>query len=293
MAAAETPESGKNLEASEEDGEMEESDEVVLLKQPPQPVARDSATAYLEPYGYVAQGPTDWSHGFKLPEMSLEVTGYQRSGGHYYYNIQCELARQGEWHSPYLRWKVGRRLGHLRDSLHDLVKKELGASYGERFDKAHFAHSFGQHAVVRGTKGRLRNWFLRLAQCMNKKHLSPVVAATILQVLQAPDAATIKDKRGIGTSPSNPEVHPNAPGAGRISRGYGSDIGTPASNLALSGVAGDVDANPFGPAGGAAGWSEEEDAKNFGHEETNASNPFASDDVSFAESADDAAIESF
>jgi hypothetical protein len=156
----------------------------------PTPITRANVPAYLEIYGYAANSATEWAES-PVPQLSFRVNGHEKVGGHVFYQLECELSKPGQWHTPYLRWRTSLRLSLLRQSLHDLVKQEFGARYNERFSEAHFAHHstpLGQH--LPGSSERLDIWCGRLAYSVNQMETTPFVAATILRVLQAPEPSS-------------------------------------------------------------------------------------------------------
>lgn len=132
-----------------------------------------------------------------LPALTLHVCGHTKVDGHMFYDVKCALAEPGNWHSPYLSWRSLRRLCHLREGLHDPVKRSLGTAYREVFGNASFASSLH----LPGTSARLNSWFQKLSGCLNRKEMSPALTAAALQLLGAPDAAEAA-ARSVG-SPSS------------------------------------------------------------------------------------------
>mmetsp|Transcript_107176 Transcript_107176/g.301642 ORF Transcript_107176/g.301642 Transcript_107176/m.301642 type:complete len:258 (-) Transcript_107176:154-927(-) len=184
--------------------------DVPVLQELPAPVPHDRVVFFLEPYGYRAQDACKWSLWAPLPELEVNIIGHGKVGKHTYYQLECTLARPGEWHSPYLRWRCGSRLSHLREGLHDQVKRELGSSYREQFEGAHFAHSYG----VPGTTARLNSWCRRLAMTLNKKLVPPAIAAAMLQLFGAPSAGSFTCT--MHQSKADEESSAVAPGAGTV-----------------------------------------------------------------------------
>merc|ERR1712137_990821 len=137
---------------------------------------------FLEPYGYIARDSYDW-WGTAVPEIFLKVGSHSKSKGHTYYNVECAVCKPGQWHSPYLSWTAQRRLLHMRDCMHDVVKRELGSAYKERFAGAPFAHK----GAPSGTTARLSSWCRNLAENINAKSVPPFAVAVILRFLGAPD----------------------------------------------------------------------------------------------------------
>lgn len=169
----------------------EQSGFPALRDGPPEPVSREAVPRFLEPYGYGANTALEWGAA-AIPELSLQVHGHKKVGGYVYYDIECELAELGQWQSPLRKWTATRRLGQLREGLHNPVKNELGSEYRTKFQGTHFAHK----VAVRGTTSRLDGWCRKLAGCLNNKELPPVVASIALQLLMpdnsehgAPDEA--------------------------------------------------------------------------------------------------------
>ncbi|CAE8633297.1 unnamed protein product [Polarella glacialis] len=202
----------------------------VLLEDLPSQLERGEVPHFLSPYGYEAKDAAEWLQWKAVPELSLEVTGYKKVNGHTYYQVECALAKAGSWHSPYLSWRSLRRLSHLRDGLHDAVKRELGPAYKVQFAGVPFA----SRLAMAGTTARLTSWCRTLAYALNSKKAPPSVAATTLQLLGAPDAAEVEADLGRQDLPDelNPfseEVcnYPIAPPRKRRgpTDGSGSDVG--------------------------------------------------------------------
>lgn len=128
-----------------------------------------------------------------------------------YYRIECELAKPGQWNAPFLRWTAARRLGHLREGLHDPVKNELGSAYRTMFQGVHFAHK----VAVKGTTSRLDAWCKKLAGCLNAKELPPVIASTSLRLLlpgdHDPESVVLEPSDGNGAVVSGMEPATEAP----------------------------------------------------------------------------------
>merc|ERR1712217_626818 len=79
-------------------------------------------------------------------------------------------------------------MGHMRDCMHDVVKKELGSAYKERFAGAQFAHK----GAPSGTTARLACWCRKLAENINAKLVPPFAVAVTLRFLGAPDPVAEK-----------------------------------------------------------------------------------------------------
>lgn len=142
-------------------------------------------SAYLEPYGYEAAGPTEWaipspSRLGRPTKLYLKASGHIEARGHTFYLVSCSLRIPD--HSP-LDWEVARRLRDLREQLHDPVKLMLDKVYKWHFRGAHFAPRGG----LPGTTSRLQSWLCALADCINKNEASPRVVALVLSFLRAPD----------------------------------------------------------------------------------------------------------
>ena len=170
-------------------------DEEEFCELPPLLTGRE-VQAFLEPFGFLANTPLDWQKG-PLPELRIIIAGHSSSGRHLFYNVECTLWRAshagaGYAHKtedasltaqPWLAWRASRRLAHLRQGLHDLVKSHLGSSY-----KTYFCHvPFAQRFRPAGTTERLNNWCKRLAYCLSSRLVPPIVAANALRVLGAPN----------------------------------------------------------------------------------------------------------
>eukprot|EP00439_Symbiodinium_sp_Y106_P076244 s3271_g15.t1 len=95
----------------------------VLLRDLPATLTSSDLQPFLESYGYQAKSPSEWCSWKPLPELALRVCGHTKVDGHMYYDVTCALSEPGKWHSPYLAWRTLRRLCHLREGLHDPVKK--------------------------------------------------------------------------------------------------------------------------------------------------------------------------
>eukprot|EP00413_Alexandrium_margalefii_P013792 CAMPEP_0204539100 /NCGR_PEP_ID=MMETSP0661-20131031/16487_1 /ASSEMBLY_ACC=CAM_ASM_000606 /TAXON_ID=109239 /ORGANISM="Alexandrium margalefi, Strain AMGDE01CS-322" /LENGTH=237 /DNA_ID=CAMNT_0051545699 /DNA_START=35 /DNA_END=744 /DNA_ORIENTATION=- len=155
-----------------------------VLEELPQLLDRSKVLQFLETYGYIARDPHEWWES-PLPELTLQVKGHEKVGKHSYYQVDCSLAKRGQWHSPYLSWRSSLRLSHFRAGLHDCVKRELGdVSYKQCFDGVHFAHRLAPN----GTTARLDAWCRRLASTINAKQATPTLAAFALQLLGVPDS---------------------------------------------------------------------------------------------------------
>mmetsp|Transcript_21208 Transcript_21208/g.49332 ORF Transcript_21208/g.49332 Transcript_21208/m.49332 type:complete len:255 (+) Transcript_21208:85-849(+) len=157
-----------------------------VLDELPQPLQSSKVPKFLEPYGYVASSSLEWFQA-PLPELTIQVKGHHKAGGQTYYDMECSLAKSGQWQDPYLTWRSSLRLAQLREGLHDQVKRELGSAYRDCFDGVHFAHRY----APAGTTARLDTWCRKLAASINSKQVTPAVAACTLQLLGAPSGETI------------------------------------------------------------------------------------------------------
>ncbi|CAJ1358146.1 unnamed protein product, partial [Effrenium voratum] len=52
---------------------------------------------FLDPYGYKARSPLEWSEWKAVPELTLEVCGHSKVDGHTVYDVKCALAAPGCW----------------------------------------------------------------------------------------------------------------------------------------------------------------------------------------------------
>ena len=69
----------------------------------------------------------------------------------YIFGVHCELTASGSATLSF-EWDVQRRLGQLRDSLHNVVKSELCKKYAEFFGDAPFAKRGGLGGTVEAEK---------------------------------------------------------------------------------------------------------------------------------------------
>lgn len=140
----------------------------------------EQVKAFLEPLGYAVTNETNWSRpASEQPQIVCGVVGHTEFGGHTQYEFKCELAGGPARH---LTWATIRRLAHMREGVHDLVKSELQGKYDAFFGKTPFAH----YMAPAGTTERLHAWMRSLASCINAGAVSPRCAANILCVLDAP-----------------------------------------------------------------------------------------------------------
>lgn len=137
---------------------------------------------FLRLYGFLADNMQLWgSHTADLPVARFRVRVHTELNGHTAYLIECGLTHQGRA-EPGITWSTTMRLSHIRRDLHDFIKAWLGFDYARHFGVTPFAHHLG----LPGTTSRLHAWFQTLAACMAAGELSPVLAAHVLQVLDAP-----------------------------------------------------------------------------------------------------------
>mmetsp|Transcript_102409 Transcript_102409/g.319027 ORF Transcript_102409/g.319027 Transcript_102409/m.319027 type:complete len:360 (-) Transcript_102409:134-1213(-) len=156
----------------------------------PEPLADLDVPVFLRPYGYSATSHMSWGRQ-QPPELAIQVSHHSTIGKHTYYHLECTLTRVREPEEK-RAWKVSRRLAHLREGLHDPLKRALGSSYQTYFSGVHFAH----HLRPSGTTSRLDSWCRRLAHCITAKLAPPEIAAAALRVLAAPTLAERSEQGG-------------------------------------------------------------------------------------------------
>ena len=128
--------------------------------------------------------------GTEQPELLVDVTGHTDQPNSSWlpgqekeeYSLSCKLKWDSPTDSRVLEWKTKMKLTGMRSRLHDNVKKEMGAEYGEHFQDTRFAH----HGGVPGTTTRLRKWFQTLSGLANQGHLKTELLALLLQELEIP-----------------------------------------------------------------------------------------------------------
>jgi hypothetical protein len=151
---------------------------------------KDDTTGYLEDYGFSVASKTQWRANAgafcNKPVLRLKLDGHSEQDGHTYYNVKCHFF--SEKRDIHYDWTCKRRLGHLREDLHDRVKEDLGKNYEEFFSQAPFARRGG----LSGTTGRLQNWLETLASCVNEQHVSPSFVMHLLQFFGTPVAPKTK-----------------------------------------------------------------------------------------------------
>jgi len=188
----------------------------------PEPLADLDVPVFLRPYGYSATSHMSWGRQ-QPPELAIQVSHHSTIGKHTYYHLECTLTRVREPEEK-RAWKVSRRLAHLREGLHDPLKRALGSSYQTYFSGVHFAH----HLRPSGTTSRLDSWCRRLAHCITAKLAPPEIAAAALRVLAAPTLAERSEQGGNrgGTGNADPparvlEIAGLTSGSGPIGRRQG------------------------------------------------------------------------
>jgi len=154
----------------------------------PEPLAPVDVPQFLEPYGYFASSHLLW-RAHQPPELTLQVTSHCTIGKHTYYHLDCTLAKATGSSEDKYSWQAARRLAHLREGLHDPLKRSLGSSYQTYFCGVHFA----RHLRPAGTTARLDTWCRRLAYCITSKLAPPEIAAAMLRVLGAPILVPLDD----------------------------------------------------------------------------------------------------
>jgi len=127
---------------------------------------------------------TDQMQDQQRPKIDIRVTGHHEENRHTWYHVEMNLAIQG---TRSLKWKVARRLVHLRLELHDCVKNNLGQNYSKCFASTPFAHKGG----LRGTTARLNAWCASLASCMNQFACSPKLVMLVLNFLEVPEPPSV------------------------------------------------------------------------------------------------------
>lgn len=181
---------------------MASSQGAVASPKGPTLMERSEVPDYLRQYGYMALSACEWYQATTSPELHLAVAGHVKAHGHTVYNVECSLAKAGEWHSPFLQWRSQRRLSELREGLHDPVKVGLMGGYVAHFSQAPFAAK----GHLPGTTSRLDLWCKRLAMVLNQRQAQPYLMAQALRLLEAPDMADLSN------NPFNADVFEVDPG---------------------------------------------------------------------------------
>jgi len=135
---------------------------------------------FVEPYGYAVTNESNWAKvPAEQPRLQIRLAGHSEFGAHTQYEIQCELH---DTTGGVLLWATIRRLVHLREGVHDPVKKELQSRYDNFFGKTPFAH----HTGPSGTTERLGSWLDSLSKCINGGVLSPYLVVAVFRALDGP-----------------------------------------------------------------------------------------------------------
>lgn len=145
---------------------------------------------YLICFGHEATSGSQWNEAHlervrENNQLVLEVAlvGSDRVDGHTWYVLECAL-----W-KPMVdfgraEWQIHRRLTHMREGLHDVIKEQMGLEqYARHFGSTPFAQRGGFWG---GTEERLRSWCQNLARCVNSGEAPPAVTATALRFFGAP-----------------------------------------------------------------------------------------------------------
>eukprot|EP00933_Yihiella_yeosuensis_P053980 TRINITY_DN52302_c0_g1_i1.p1 TRINITY_DN52302_c0_g1~~TRINITY_DN52302_c0_g1_i1.p1 ORF type:complete len:187 (-),score=20.92 TRINITY_DN52302_c0_g1_i1:116-619(-) len=156
-------------------------------------------------FGYRVLTSRNWAEDettiARGPSVAFSVDHHFERGGHTWYIVKCKLrlpAEKGdkEDHTASsssssstsqsretLDWEAPRRLLQLRSYLHDPVKFNFEASeYNDFFGSTPFAHTLAPS----GTTARLSGWLSSLATAINKRDVSPAMAALTLSFLHVP-----------------------------------------------------------------------------------------------------------
>lgn len=144
---------------------------------------------YLEAFGYHATDQKTWqgaksptasaSPPSEWPVLTIEVPGHIEQEGHTWYQVDCNFQMPD---AEKLTWRSQKRLGQLREELHDALKSQLGAEYAGVFAKTPFALKGG----LPGTTSRLHCWMGALASFINSGKATPALVGLVLQYVEAP-----------------------------------------------------------------------------------------------------------
>lgn len=138
--------------------------------------AREDVSKYLRSCGYERR-----SEDGAWPELEIAVRGHEEVSGHTWYKLDCAIVREG---FPRVEWQAIKRLVHLREGLHDAVKRALGeARFAEFFARTPFALRGGPP----GTTGRLFAWCNALARMVSLDELAEETVALVLRFVEAPE----------------------------------------------------------------------------------------------------------
>lgn len=157
-----------------------------MPQDPPAPMLDAEVPSYVQPYGYTALGPLQWQElttGAARPTLSLKIVGHTEIEDHTFYQVKCGLEAPPNLS---LKWRVARRLVHLREGLHDVLQGSLGEGYDAVFGEARFARRGGPP----GTSARLEAWLDKLADHVNDGRASPATVALVLNFCEAPKPPT-------------------------------------------------------------------------------------------------------
>jgi len=154
-----------------------------------EPLPEIAVPAFLESYGYAAKDLDTWvsAADARALRVKLKVNGHKEYAGFTMYIVKCELADARLSSPKAVAWEVRRRLSHLRQDVHDVVKKSLGErAYLHWFSSTPFAY----HGGLPGTTARLSAWLGRLADVINEGGLTPRMVARVLNYIEAPSPET-------------------------------------------------------------------------------------------------------
>eukprot|EP00931_Biecheleriopsis_adriatica_P026659 TRINITY_DN16199_c0_g1_i2.p1 TRINITY_DN16199_c0_g1~~TRINITY_DN16199_c0_g1_i2.p1 ORF type:complete len:223 (+),score=32.69 TRINITY_DN16199_c0_g1_i2:26-694(+) len=109
--------------------------------------------------------------------------------GHVYCRIKCSITIAG---TPLHDWRIMRRLGHLRDKLHDVVKASLGMdAYIRNFHPdANFAHRGGFQVPNNGR--RVQVWLSRLSELCNSGKIDTKIVQHVLDYVMEPSFSPLE-----------------------------------------------------------------------------------------------------
>mmetsp|Transcript_137605 Transcript_137605/g.243150 ORF Transcript_137605/g.243150 Transcript_137605/m.243150 type:complete len:224 (-) Transcript_137605:111-782(-) len=175
---------------SEEIARREKAAEAAMKAATARLQGSEELSSYLGFFGYEATSAMQWSEAHldgvrESSQLVLEVAliGSDRVDGHTWYVLDCAL-----W-KPLVdfgraEWQIHRRLTHMREGLHDVVKEMLGSDqYSKHFGSTPFAQRGGFWG---GTEERLRSWCQNLARFINSGEAPPAVTAAALRFFAAP-----------------------------------------------------------------------------------------------------------
>lgn len=163
--------------------------------------------AKLRPFGFLALNDDQWQAGCVHPQLTITVGGHAERDSHTFYVLLCQLDR-GNGVSSH-SWQVQHRLAHLRDQLHDRVKKDLGKSYAQHFGDAPFAKKGG----FSGTTERLQKWLQALGSCITQGDAPPALVAHVMEFMEAPPPDFGPQASSPASAAAEPAAGDSAPGA--------------------------------------------------------------------------------